>query len=309
MGYCMKPGCEVNLMEPDSYIGETAHIVPFAVGRDMTYENLILLCRNCHKQADDYRAKNPDGLRMQLINWRVEREREIRQIFSNSYKTFEELRNEVKPLLERNGEIFEDYGPDNSSPEVHVLWKKFEPEIIINNNKIELLLDKNKNLLPDHQKQIVSDFRRHAREFLNTRNFGAIVRKNLFPVGLLAIFGLNRIEQRELSDGFDGLTSNDLKFFENWLDNNGIYYEMDKHLRFPKYTLNQKIRVVLCNAYCLSDYDLQEMYLTEGLFVVNMCNWHHDTVSDNAYKFANLFGVKVFPFRQFFAFVHNKIKL
>ena len=308
VGYCMNPSCECNLIPTDSSIGERAHIIPKAENGDFSYENLILLCRNCHKLVDDGRLKNPDGIVKQLINWRVVRQRQIRQMFSKKFQIFEELREEITPLLVRNNEIFNDYGPNNSNPNFHRLWLEFEPELIANNSKIEFLLSANKHLLPENQKQIVSDFRKHAREFLQTRGPEAIVRLNLFPVGLLAIFGIKQNQQENPTESSNEVRPEKLEFFQDWLENNGIRYEINHQNRFLELTLNERFNVVLRYIYYLTASDLDEMDLSEGLIVVNLYNWHDKCVTNEARKYAELFDVKVFMQNEFFSFAHRNIK-
>ena len=56
IGRCMNTECQRKLICENKNIGEMAHIAPHAKGGDESFENLILLCRNCHKMIDDSRT-------------------------------------------------------------------------------------------------------------------------------------------------------------------------------------------------------------------------------------------------------------
>ena len=53
MGHCMNPQCRKDLFQDDTNIGELAHIEPNADGGDVSFDNLLVLCRHCHKTIDD----------------------------------------------------------------------------------------------------------------------------------------------------------------------------------------------------------------------------------------------------------------
>ena len=59
MGYCMRPKCDTRLLDEGTNVAEQAHIVPHADGGVDSAENLILLCRSCHKKIDDNRDATP----------------------------------------------------------------------------------------------------------------------------------------------------------------------------------------------------------------------------------------------------------
>ena len=127
-----------------------------------------------------------------LQSWKTHRNREIQARFSRAYRSFEELSRDVVPLLERNGRIFDNYGPGVDDEGVYgrrKLWETFEGEIVANNQVLELMLAKNMDLFPTPNREIIQSFIDHAKEFVNTRGAPAS-RVKLFPVGLCSIFGL-----------------------------------------------------------------------------------------------------------------------
>lgn len=191
MGYCMNPQCNVVLVDETS-IAEMAHIKPHAEGGDTSAGNLILLCRNCHRQIDDARAGHTQAI---LRQWKANRNSDIRRKFAQKYATFDQLRDAIVPLLKRNGDIFDDFGPATDSAEIHDeihdLWVKFEPELIANNEQISAMLNANLKLLHYNNRDVVNRFNRHAQEFVATRGTSDGIRVNLFPGELRSIFGIS----------------------------------------------------------------------------------------------------------------------
>lgn len=189
IGYCMNPDCQTTLVQKGTNVGEMAHVVPNKLDGGVSFENLILLCRMCHKMTDGNRT---DITVHKLRMWKDDRRREIEKRFTARFTSFEELKNATLPILRRNGQIFEDYGPfgDTIGVDRHKLWLTFEKELISNNKKLEIILTSNSHLLHGHNEMIVHSFIAHAREFVETRNHRSIERLNLFPTDLLSIFGL-----------------------------------------------------------------------------------------------------------------------
>ena len=192
IGHCMNPMCQTELIEDATNVGEMAHIIPHAVGGGVSFDNLILLCRKCHTQID----RNATGTTVyELQKWKENRNIEIQHKFEKYYNSFEELKNVVVPILERNGQICDNYGPANSdsqSEEKHALWLKFEAEIISNNRRLKLILNKNLGLFHNENQQIIDEFVAHTHEFVETRNDNPIQRVMLFPRNLLSIFGIEK---------------------------------------------------------------------------------------------------------------------
>lgn len=52
MGRCMNPGCRKELFFDNGDIIEKAHIRPYCDTADNSFENLIILCPNCHTNFD-----------------------------------------------------------------------------------------------------------------------------------------------------------------------------------------------------------------------------------------------------------------
>ena len=58
MGRCMNPSCQQELFRHNGDIVEKAHIDPYCETADNSFENLVLLCPNCHTDFD----KNDEGV-------------------------------------------------------------------------------------------------------------------------------------------------------------------------------------------------------------------------------------------------------
>ena len=195
-GYCMNPECLTELIPaPDSMIGDKSHISPFRIGGDQSYSNLLLLCRNCHKRMDDLQKKNPVKITRTFEKWKKERRERIKQTLGKRCSSFDKLKDAVVPLLMRNWDIFASYGPNQGTPGHYELWKKFEPELISNNSRLELILQANVHLFHIANREIVNEFVAHSREFVLTRQESSSTRVNLFPTKLLSLFGI--AESRE----------------------------------------------------------------------------------------------------------------
>ena len=121
MGRCMNPCCEQELFISSGDIAEKAHIIPHCDTADNSFDNLILLCPNCHTNFD----KNSAFDFNEVKTWKIKRQEQLLQIFAKQFGTFKELEEVVKPILEENKTIYESYYlKDNPT-----LWKKFEEKI------------------------------------------------------------------------------------------------------------------------------------------------------------------------------------
>ncbi len=188
MGRCMNPCCEQELFISSGDIAEKAHIIPHCDTADNSFDNLILLCPNCHTNFD----KNSAFDLNEVKTWKIKRQEQLSQIFAQQFETFNELEEVVKPILSENKTIYESYYLKENS----TLWKKFEEKILLNNQKLKLLLNKNKKLFPKYHDEacsnldIIEQLILHIDEFRDTREDSEKIRTVLFPEKVNAIFGL-----------------------------------------------------------------------------------------------------------------------
>lgn len=188
MGYCMNPSCRCCLFTGKGDIVEKAHIDPYCKTADNSFENLVLLCPNCHTDFD----KNNKFTAEEVLNWKKIRQEELNNLFENRFKTFEELKKAAFPLLMENKTIYENYYKKDNKK----LWDKFEPILLTNNRKLKILLSSNMGLFQRHQDKnysnlkFVYNFLTHIEEFEATRGDIEKNREILFPVEINSMFGI-----------------------------------------------------------------------------------------------------------------------
>ena len=194
LGHCMNPNCQEDLFATNVFDGEMAHINPHAAGGDTSFENLIILCRRCHRTTDAQRSVDTQRV---LAGWKRDRRDELVQRFTAVCSTFGDLATQVRPILRENLAIFQSYGPGHDLADygrARRLWLQFENRLIANNQKLVHLLRANRDLLHHENRKIVDAFCVHHQEFVLTREDQLDERINLFPAELNSIFGVERVE-------------------------------------------------------------------------------------------------------------------
>jgi hypothetical protein len=184
-GFCQNQCCNIELFQffesgRISSIEELAHIIAQSDGgprgnadiapamRD-EYENIIILCPNCHTIID----KNPFEYPVELLReWKFNHERLINERFIvPSYGTRAELSKEVHRLLRINRKIFDTYGPhsetsNNPLTDAAKMWTRLVlSEIIPNNKRIGKLLMLNDHLIRANEQAIIDQFLIHQEGF------------------------------------------------------------------------------------------------------------------------------------------------
>ncbi|RLJ62582.1 HNH endonuclease [Lacinutrix venerupis] len=182
-GFCQNPDCNENLFktfeEKEIHIAEIAHIISVNKGARKnskltpeekgSYENLILLCPNCHTTIDKAEDDFPTEL---ILKWKSEHKNKLNNVFGiKKYKNRNEARKHIEPILLENRMIFETYGPNtderyNPESTMPVLWlKKIREFIIPNNRKILNIIDSNYDLLNSDEKIVFESFKHHLHDF------------------------------------------------------------------------------------------------------------------------------------------------
>lgn len=188
MGRCMNPDCQHELFIKNGDIIEKAHIDPYCKTADNSYENLVVLCSNCHKKLDKLSLFKPEEVK----RWKQIRKQEIDKFFCKKYSTFEELREQVFPLLLENKTIYDNYYLTDKKE----LWDRYEFKILVNNKKLKILFGNNLSLFQQHNYdeysnlQYIYTFMAHVDEFENSRLDDEKNRQILFPVEINSMFGV-----------------------------------------------------------------------------------------------------------------------
>ena len=196
MGKCMNPACEKDLFIGDGDIVERAHIIPYCKTADNAFENLIILCPNCHTQFD----KGLSFSEEEIKGWKQERKNKIAGIFNKKYSSFEALSEVVVPLLLENKTLYEKYYLNSN----RALWNKFELKVLANNKALKGILQNNLNLIQRHPEKAYSNleyiytFFAHIDEFEQTRVDEEKMRQILFPTEINSMFGIAPVDYKVL---------------------------------------------------------------------------------------------------------------
>lgn len=188
MGRCMNPDCRAELFIKNSDIMEKAHIGAYYETEDNSYENLIVLCPNCHKKFDKTGFIDENIVKQ----WKEIRRNELEKFFSVELSSFDQLKEKVVSFLSENYSIYKSYYLSGNKS----LWDKFEPQILSNNEKLKLLFENNRNLFQQHSYkeysnlELIQKFITHVDEFKITRYDGEKMREVLFPQEINSIFGI-----------------------------------------------------------------------------------------------------------------------
>lgn len=175
---------------------EKAHIDAYCKTADNSFENLVLLCPNCHKEFDKNHTFSPE----EVLEWKKIRKEELERFFGKKYETFEDLKKEVVPILKENKTIYERYYLNNNK----ILWDEFEGKILVNNRKLKTMFLANTDLIQRNREEIFSNlayiqtFIAHVNEFEITRSKEEKYREILFPSEINSMFGVAPVNEHLL---------------------------------------------------------------------------------------------------------------
>lgn len=255
MGRCMNPNCQKELFKDSGDIIEKAHIIPYCETEDNSFENLIILCPNCHTDFDKNHSFTPDEVK----KWKQIRKEELERVFGKKYETFEDLKRDAFPLLLENKSIYENYYLNDKKE----LWEKFEPKILVNNKKLKKLFEKNLDLIQRHNNKDYSNleyirtFIMHVDEFEATRFDDEKNRQVLFPEEINSMFGISPVKDSMLpsTESLENLIEKLEvlgKFKTIVMGINNPYIEIKEDKQFDKVFLNDtpRLRQLYFNYKC-----------------------------------------------------------
>ena len=185
-GYCQNPNCVQRLFVETSngktiHFGEMAHIIAASkngprsslklISKERgSYENLILLCANCHTKIDKAPHEFTDDT---IRQWKRTRAERLVSLFGIcTYTSRDDVRIAIEPLLQANKLTFEEYGPSseacfNLESETPSVWlRKVLGSIIPNNKRILAILDQNRKLMVGHELRTLEEFRQHNDDLI-----------------------------------------------------------------------------------------------------------------------------------------------
>ena len=184
-GFCQNPSCQKDFFVffadgTITSIEELAHIIaksnkgPRSEEKIDTklkdeYENIILLCPNCHTLID----KNQDRYPFETLKeWKKKHEQRIKDLFELPiYQDRKSLGRDIHKILLENKLIFQTYGPDSEHSnslltDAQKVWIRYiHSKILPNNRKIVQLLSRNIHLLTEEEKLIFEKFKIHQEAF------------------------------------------------------------------------------------------------------------------------------------------------
>lgn len=192
-GWCEKPDCPTGALWHELPAGdavrlaEVAHIVAASDegprGNEeveteelVGFDNLILLCPNCHTIVD----RAPEDFSVeQMRQWKSDHETRLRSLLGvKVFETRAEAVVELRRLLSLGKVVHTTYGPGSPAsghPESAGTWRREVAEVILpNNTKISALFEVNAGLLRADEFAVVGEFDAHRRA-LEARHMGVDV--------------------------------------------------------------------------------------------------------------------------------------
>jgi len=179
-GYCQNPGCSNDLFVDAAgetiHIAEMAHVFAANDGGPRAkpelskeergaFENLVMLCANCHTMVDKAPDAFPDRM---ILGWKREHANKLQGLFGVvKFDNRTDARRAVEPLLAENHAIFKQYGPHieaarNPESGAAEQWKrKMLTRILPNSRRMLAILDANCDLLGGEEKVALEQFRQH----------------------------------------------------------------------------------------------------------------------------------------------------
>ncbi len=198
-GYCQRQDCPNKLFvndEKNIHIAEMAHIFAANDGgarsnAELTaeqrghYNNIILLCANCHTEID----KDPKTYSDRVVRgWKLAHAERLNATFGvKKFHSRQELRSELQKLFLENAAVHKEVGPDNEykfNPEAAeaAAWKsRVVSTIIPNSNIISRHLDHNMDLLRQDEMETAAAFKVHVRGLVMRHVIGEEIVNIRFP--------------------------------------------------------------------------------------------------------------------------------
>ena len=203
LGRCMNPSCNKVVITSTGDISEKAHIVEYSSSKDHDFNNLIILCPNCHTEFD----KNNKFTKEEVKSWKDNRREFISKLFKTKFSNFESLKRELLPYFIENKMLFEQYYINGSIEQ----WISVETKLITNNEYIKMILQNNLEIFQrldnkDYSNlHIIKQLIAHIDEFKNTRGDIEKARRIIYPKEVDSIFGITPIDSNDYFENVDSI--------------------------------------------------------------------------------------------------------
>lgn len=206
-GYCQNPSCTnqlfIEICGESFHIAEMAHVFAANDGGPRSnsslskaergsFDNLIVLCANCHTAVDKSPTAFPDAM---MLHWKREHSNKIASLFgAKTLGARIHVREAIEPLLAQNHATFSQYGPhiaESLNPESGAAetWKRKMLTIIIpTNRRILAIVDANRTLLRQDEMATVERFRQHVDDIESFHIEGVKQDASQFPHNFHSIF-------------------------------------------------------------------------------------------------------------------------
>jgi hypothetical protein len=155
------------------------------------FENLIVLCANCHTMVD----KAPDAFTdVMMLGWKRTHAQRLQGLFGAlRFEARSDARPVIARLLTENLAIFRQYGPHieaalNPESGAAEQWKrKMLTRILPNSRRMLAILDANCHLLREDEKVTLEQFRQHIDDLEAFHIEGVPEDASQFPAGMPSI--------------------------------------------------------------------------------------------------------------------------
>jgi len=153
-----------------------------------SYDNIILLCANCHTEIDKAPERYDDAT---VKNWKRDHWQKLSAALGVvKFSDRSELRNQIELLLAENRSIHRTVGPDleykfnPEAAEAEAWQARVRGSIIPNSNRILAILSENRHLLTKSELVTFGDFKVHVDGLVLRHLDGQNIPNVRFPVGM-----------------------------------------------------------------------------------------------------------------------------
>lgn len=302
-GYCQNPSCNkylfVNIQGETVSIANIAHIIGVGIKgprkehelaeyiEENGFENLIMLCLECHKVIDELEANFSVE---DIYKWKHNHSRRISGIFQEQlFLSERELLIDLDQLLDENKIIFEQYGPfselalSGKGGDSQKIWKlRCLDTILPNNERIIKLIESHKNKFPypwDIYSGLI-EFKVHAISFKENCLFEDKVNDyKIFPSSFSTLIkkklGIEIEENYRVSEELEYRYDTVKKFVQEFLASHSKILKMEEISRavfVVEHVNGDRLRIFVTNTYFFTEYTYEKVLIEDPNIHVIICS-------------------------------------